>query len=247
MEVREKKRDFTLIELLVVVAIIGILASLLMPSLQKAREKTYMAVCGSQQKQQGAGMIMYVDTNDGYLPGVHTASGGMMIWATRIKVYMSDNYEVFNCPKQDKEAIWAEDLSGSGAEEYGYKVNERRVTHNNRQFGYGMNDWGTDGHDRGRQLGLGNHIQNPDQKGRLKLIDVLKPAEHIATGDSLNNQIWDFVMDPTNSNEYPGNRHLGGAMIMFTDGHIQYFKQHVLIGLSDEMKRMWNSDYVANH
>jgi len=241
------KRKFTLIELLVVIAIIGILASLLLPSLQKAREKTYMAVCGCQQKQQGSSLIMYVDSNDGFLPGVHTQSGGVMIWAARLKVYMGDNYDVFNCPKQDKESYWQEDLSGSGTAEYGYKENEKRVTHNNRKFGYGMNDWGTDGWDRGRQLGLGNHIQNPSQKGKLKLVDIVKPAEHIATGDSLDNKIWDFVMDPTNPNEYPGNRHLNGAMIMFSDAHIRYFKQHTLVGLSNEMKRMWNSDNKANH
>ena len=247
MFVCERKRDFTLIELLVVIAIIGILASLLLPSLQKAREKTYMAVCGSQQKQQGISLVMYADSNDEYLPGVHTAAGGLMIWATRIKEYMDDNYEVFNCPKQDVGAYWKEDLTGSGAEEYGYKLNEKRVTNSNRKFGYGMNDWGTDGHDLGRQLGLGNHIQNPAQKGRLKFIDIVSPEEHFATGDSTANSTWDFVLDPTNINEYPGNRHLGGAMMMFSDGHIQYFKQHILIGLSDEMKRKWNSDNLANH
>lgn len=240
-------KSFTLIELLVVIAIIGILASMLLPSLQKAREKTYMAVCGSQQKQQGAALVMYTDTNDGYLPGVHTAAGGVMVWATRIKVYMDDNYAIFNCPKQDREAWWEEDLSGGGAAEYGYKTNEQRVTNNNRKFGYGMNDWGTDGWNRGRQLGLGNHVQNPDQKGLLKILQVVNPAEHIATGDSTANQTWDFVMDPTNTNEYPGNIHFEGAMIMFTDGHIEYMKQYVLVGLNDEMKKKWNSDNVANH
>lgn len=48
-----KKKNFTLIELMVVIAIFGILVSLLMPSLSKAREKTQAAVCLSNLKQGG--------------------------------------------------------------------------------------------------------------------------------------------------------------------------------------------------
>ncbi|MCM8530594.1 MAG: type II secretion system GspH family protein [Lentisphaeraceae bacterium] len=55
-------KKFTLIELLVVVAIIGILASLLLPSLSKARKATEKTVCLSNQKQIGYFFMNYVDT-----------------------------------------------------------------------------------------------------------------------------------------------------------------------------------------
>ena len=61
-----KQKKFTLIELLVVVAIIGILASMLMPSLAKARDKGKMAVCKNNLKQIGYGAVMYSEGNDDF-------------------------------------------------------------------------------------------------------------------------------------------------------------------------------------
>jgi prepilin-type N-terminal cleavage/methylation domain-containing protein len=69
-----KSKRFTLIELLVVVAIIGILVSLLLPALGKAREKTRIAVCKSNQRQIAFALIIYTDDNDSYYP-INQANG----------------------------------------------------------------------------------------------------------------------------------------------------------------------------
>jgi hypothetical protein len=78
MKILSSNKFFTLIELLIIVAIIGILLSLLLPSLSKAREKAFTAVCGSNMKQLSDANQVFLKENNFKFPQFF---GSVTVWA----------------------------------------------------------------------------------------------------------------------------------------------------------------------
>lgn len=72
--IRSIGRGFTLIELLVVVAIISLLVSILLPSLQKARDLASSTFCRSNMHNIGVGVMMYASDNNGYIMRSYVSS-----------------------------------------------------------------------------------------------------------------------------------------------------------------------------
>lgn len=83
-------KKFTLLELLIVIAIIGILLTLLMPSLAKARYISRKAVCASNEKQAGNGVLLYSKNNNEKFPDVQNHFNSAP-YTTRVAYWTSTN------------------------------------------------------------------------------------------------------------------------------------------------------------
>ena len=229
-----RRHGFTLIELLVVIAVIAILAAMLLPALQSAKDRARTTFCANSLQQLGLAYQQYLLVNEGVPPYTERWFGG---WAERC--YYPQLFEY----APDADAFWcpeAEDV-GRWEEPYEFAVRQSDVKDSSlllRDYdmvSYGANNWGWWNFEL---QGCLNGIYG-EPSTYITTNDVVNGSELIVLGDNTMNGRWDATLDPSDPAEYPGDRHLGGRCnIVFFDGHVGRFLQSFLID-SRRASHLW--------
>lgn len=231
---QRKQNSFTLIELLIVIAIIAILAAMLLPALNQARERARTISCAGNQKQIMTVLTMYTDDNKGQILSWtgNIVSSGSGKWASMLYAYMTGTtpadwgYIVgttvknpFNCPSSPYRNISAS--KGAGGVHYAANACTSRPA--GKDFcGFFPNAQYADTSRRTMTM-----IKKPSVQAAIFDMNYYNPNWTSPAIFSMRGQLCGVNADFGPSEDAARAvvwRHSGGTNVGMGDGHVEYRK-----------------------
>ncbi len=215
VDMKRKREKFTLIELLVVIAIIAILASMLLPALNRAKQSAQIMSCLNNTKTIMYGMMLYADTYKTF-PFRDTHGVWYLEVAKVIKPGLNANVNNTAGTKFYKEMPYYR----CPASKLSMDVNIYYQT-----IHYGKND------------ALGSAFTAAVNFWPIRPDQVKRPSVMVSVGDSDDDGYYGEIISA--ANYLPGNRHSGKTPMAFVDGHsenittVNYLAPGVTYGYMD--------------
>jgi len=246
-----RRAGFTLIELLVVVAIISLLMSLLLPSLQRARDQALAAQCNSMLRTHGVQIMVYASDYNDYFPtpedidpdgdGIYRAqhSSQYRYYWQVMTPYFSDTGEshgyvdlAYVCPvlrRRWRRGDYEGRLHAGSWNDLAPFYSGYIHSFGNLQASMSYPDnwrFRTLGGMRVSQVG----INGGDDPARVGAVPATPPSRYIMLYDV------DFCLGANNSPGIPGDvSHRAGWCALFVDGHARLFTE------ANDWRDWWNT------